>query len=307
MDDDRRRAEPAGDGLQAARGRARALLFLAVPILWAAASCASRSLPSVGGGTAPQSAVGAVGSGGNNPNVGSVGLQLVLAPGLGLYSVNWTIANGGASYSGAVDLGDAQITGGVEFVAGGILAGSGYVLTLSATDSNGDPCSGASDPFTVMASAVSTVGLLLTCVIPTDAAIAADIGTGAAGVDGGVTVVIQPPLVCPSIASFSISPSALAPNQAAQCSVTTNGPTPAIMWSVTPASGGTFSDPTSASPTFQCAQGGTSVTVTAQVGLPDSGACDGLPYTSLSALVDCLAPPAPACPDGGCAEGGDGG
>jgi hypothetical protein len=119
--------------------------------------------------------VGSVGSGGQAPTTGTVGLRLLVGPNVSLTSCQYTLANGQYFYAGFVPLGDASATGPVTFVEGGVASGTGYVLTIQATDTNGDPCSGSSSPFAVAASIVNGVALQVTCIIPTDSATPADI------------------------------------------------------------------------------------------------------------------------------------
>jgi hypothetical protein len=217
-------------------------------------------------------------------NVGSVTMQLDIGPGTAVTSVDWTIANGVNTYSGEALIGDAQSA---EFAAGGILAGSGYTVTLTATDSQGDPCTGASAPFSVSAGAVTQTVLVVVCTAPPDGSIAADVTTGPVEVDAGFSRVTAPMTACPGISAFSISPAEINPSQTAALSLQTVGPTPSIAWSV-PAGGGTFGNASAASTTFACSSPGPSqVTVTATVGLPDSSVCAGQQFTTMSAFVNC--------------------
>jgi hypothetical protein len=248
---------------------------------------------------------------------GSVGMHLTIGPGLNLYALNWTITNGTNSYSGSVQIGDAQS---IEFVAGGILAGGGYTVTLTGTDSAGDFCQGASTTFTVAASATSFTGVVITCTQDTDATSAADVVTGSVHVDAGVVVVGQPARQCPGISSFSISPAEiLATGQTAQLNVATVGPAPtSIQWTVSGGSGGNFSSPTAANPVFSCGGAGL-VTVTVQVlengthpdGTDAGNVCNGVANTSFSGTINCeatggcptcFAPTTLQC--GTCADGG---
>jgi hypothetical protein len=127
------------------------------------------------GGSVSGNDVGSVGSGGQRPTTGTVGLRLLVGPNVSLTSCEYTLSNGQYFYGGFVPLGDASVTGPVTFVEGGVESGTGYVLTIQATDTNGDPCSGTSSPFTVAASIVNGIVLQVTCIIPTDSAIPADI------------------------------------------------------------------------------------------------------------------------------------
>jgi hypothetical protein len=235
-------------------------------------------------------------TGGGNPTTGILGgqgdfgqvrMNLNLPGGASITSLTWVITNGTNTYTGTDQIGDAQA---VEFVAGGILAGSGYTVTITATDSNGDPCIGSSSPFSVTAGAAINVVLGVVCTVPPDASLAADVGTGSVGVTATVSLVTAGALACPGISGFSISPADITLNGTASLSLATVGPTPVITWSVSPATGGTFGNVNTATTTFQCANvpaAGSQVTVTATVALPDSGLCSGEVFTTMSAVVNC--------------------
>ena len=99
-------------------------------------------------------------------------------------SLDWVISGPSGSRSGTVMFGNAQS---IEFVAGGIPAGSGYTLAIAGVDIYGDPCNGTSAPFEVLAGQVASVGIVLACTAPlTDAAGPANVTTGSVEVDAGV-------------------------------------------------------------------------------------------------------------------------
>lgn len=110
--------------------------------------------------------------------------------------------------------------------------------------------------------------------------------SGTVSVDASVAVVYQPPVSCPGVSSFSISPAEVQLGQPAYLGVATVGPTPTIEWSVLPASGGRFSNARSVSPIFQCAGPGV-VTVSVEVGVAGTGACKGVANTSFSGTITC--------------------
>ncbi len=113
-----------------------------------------------------------------------VGVMFNLPPGF-FPSLSWVISGPSGDYSGTITFGDAQS---IEFVVGGIEAGSGYVLEIAGTDIYGDHCSGASAPFVVSAGEVAGAGIVLGCSPAVgDAAVPAMITTGSVGVDAGVT------------------------------------------------------------------------------------------------------------------------
>ncbi|MDP9002656.1 MAG: hypothetical protein M3O46_21410 [Myxococcota bacterium] len=237
--------------------------------------------------------VGTTAGGGGKDSTGSVGGHLTIAPGIKVFALGWTISNGTNSYTGTVNFGDAE---GAEFTAGGIQQGSGYTATLTGSDTNGDPCTGTSMPFSVAAGALTAVVMQVTCTAPTDSSFPADVTTGSVSIDAGVNFVQTGAAACPGISSFSISPAALPPGGNSQVGVSTVGPSPVITWSVSPASAGTFSDIHGANPTFQCLNPNQQSTITVQVGLPDSGICNGQTFTSMSALFNCLSGAASCAP-----------
>jgi hypothetical protein len=113
----------------------------------------------------------------------SVGVTFHFPPGF-FPSLNWVVSGPSGYYSGIVYFGDAQS---VEFVAGGITAGSGYTITMAGNDHDGDPCSGTSAPFTIVPGQVAGASLILTCTVPQfDASEPADVVTGSVGVEAGV-------------------------------------------------------------------------------------------------------------------------
>jgi hypothetical protein len=122
---------------------------------------------------------------------------------------------------------------------------------------------------------------------------------GAAGDTGSIAIeasvkLVDGPFVCPAIASFSITPAAAVLNQAAQLGIVTVGPSPStIHWSVSPSSGGVFSDPSSPSPVFRCESLGV-MTISVQVGVVDpnlGSVCVGVAGTSYSGTIRCEAGP----------------
>ena len=108
--------------------------------------CSSGSKPPTGGGP-------------TTGNTGDIGLQLQVGS-LTVNQVAYNISNGTNTYSGTLEVADASH---LLAVIGGIQAGSGYTLTLSATATDGTPCNGASAPFTVVANSTVIVGIQLLC------------------------------------------------------------------------------------------------------------------------------------------------
>jgi hypothetical protein len=246
------------------------------------AACSSTHGP---GGTG----TGSYGSGGGvgqiaQDGTGQVGMHLTLAPGVSLTSASWTIT-GPNMYSGTVQIGDAES---LEFVAGGILAGSGYTVTIHGTDSQGDMCTGTSAPFSITAGAVTQAVLVVTCTQVNEASVnVANVANGSVQVDAGLVFVSTDGGVfnCPGITSFSISPAEINLSGSAVLTTLTTGAPSTVTYSASPASGGTF---TAAG--FMCSGSAAQVTVTATATANDAAtaaACVGQPFQSISALVNC--------------------
>jgi hypothetical protein len=263
---------------------------LAVAAVWIAACSDPQADTRSGSSNADPGSV----LGPSEPNaVGQVSLDLNLGPGVSLTSFSYLIT-GPNTYSETITIGDAQS---LEFIVGGIAAGAGYTLSITGQDSAGDPCSGATTtPFTIVAGAVTQTTLAVTCVAPPDASItAANVNMGSLEVDASVLVVGPPPVVCPGITSFTISPAELASGQSATLSLLDTDPTALITWSVSPAGGGVFGSanaPTAstANTTFTCTDSSPQVTVTATiVSASDAAAalCSGQPFQTISAFVNC--------------------
>jgi hypothetical protein len=228
--------------------------------------------------------------------------------------ITYTCTNGTLTFRGTIAIGHAQS---IEQTIGGVPAGSGYTCTLTASDSAGDSCSGTVAPFSVMAGAITNVISNVTCVVPTDAAVAPDVTSGPIVIDASPIVVSPSARECPGIESFSISPvQVLPPQTAALTSVSTPGSagTKTVQWS-TDCAGATIVNPTSEAATFSCGTtAGAACHVTLTVGLigttPDGGSagqvCTGQPFSTMTASVVCEACLL-ECPPGYSFCGSDGG
>lgn len=203
-------------------------------------------------------------------------------------SLDWTITNGTNTYTGTTTVGDAQS---FEFVQGGIAASPpDYTITLSGSDSNGDPCTGTSPAFAVTSGAITQVVLAIVCTTPPDGS---NVTTGSVDIDASITLQPGGTIPCPGISAFSISPAGLAPGQSAALTLGTIGPAATIAWTVSPADGGTFGDTSAVATSFTCSNLEPQVTITATVGLPDSGLCTGQEFATLAAMVNCEGAAAP--------------
>jgi hypothetical protein len=266
------------------------------------------------------STVGTAGGGGSEPvvlgsnggNTGSVGMHLNIGTsGFTISSLNWTIANGSNSYQGTINMTDdaGNAAQSIEFVAGPVVAGGNYVVTLSGSDSNGDPCTGTSPPFTVNAgtSTTATAAVNVTCTVPTDAAVSQTVDSGTVAVDASVILVSQSAFQCPGITGVSISPAELHPPQIATISggeaiPASPGGTPTFAWTATcdPVDGsvGVPIIGNAASPltTFACGTAiNTNCHLTLTVGLNGTGAdggavgqvCTGVANTTITETIHC--------------------
>jgi hypothetical protein len=222
---------------------------------------------------------------GDRTSLGAISASLnVAAGGLALVSVTWTITNGsGYTATGMVGIGDAQA---IQFVVGGIPGGSGYTIAVAGTDSGGDACAGSAT-FAIAPGETAPVTLSVTCTVPTDASLGPDVTNGFLEVEASV---IRVPLAegpaCPGIMALSISPAQQRIGSTSALTLTTVGPTPAVSWSQSGVGTGTFGDASAAATTFECLTAGV-VSIAATVGLPDSGACTGVAFTTAVATVDC--------------------
>jgi hypothetical protein len=124
---------------------------------------------------------GGTGDGGDGGSGEGGSIVLDLGGPVHLVSLQWTIS-GPHMYEGDVNFGDAQS---FEWVIGGIIAGDGYTLSVTATDAGGDPCHGTSSPFSVVAGVVSYATMTIVCTTPT--VDPADVTTGSVAIEAGVT------------------------------------------------------------------------------------------------------------------------
>jgi hypothetical protein len=253
---------------------------------------------------------------------GSVGMHLTIGNGVHVNQLNWTISNGTNTYSQTLFITDdgGHEAQSVEFVAGGIQAGSGYVITLSGSDTSGDPCTGSSQPVTVVAGATSVAQVVVTCTIPTDATVATAVGSGNISVDAGAVLVNQLPFVCPAITGISISPAEILSPQTASLSAGVTGSSggmQTLAWS-TSCPDAVITPADSPNATFACGMtvGGTLCDVTLTVGVlrpaADGGngdqVCTGVGVSTMTGNILCEVGGTPTCipptPDNCSVDGG---
>jgi len=123
-----------------------------------------------------------------NEGVGSIGLALQ-AGGVTLNTVSYTIVGPGFNKSGTIDVSSSTL---IATVIGGIPAGTGYSITLNASDAanNGTSCTGSAS-FSVTAGATTSAQIHLQCRTPRK--------TGSVMVSGVLNI-------CPVIDALSVAP-----------------------------------------------------------------------------------------------------
>ncbi len=174
---------------------------------------------------------------------GKLDLALQLANGHTVNSVSYTITGpGGFSKTGSVDVSKSNK---VTTLIGGLPAGNGYSITLSATSTDAsDSCSG-SGSFNVTAGATASVTVPMSC---HEAA-----KTGSVMVAGTLNL-------CPTLDGISANPAEVQVGGTIALGATANdsdvGPSPlGYAWT---ASSGTLSSATAAAPTLTCTEAGSS-------------------------------------------------
>ena len=193
-------------------------------------------------------------------DVGSLTADLQLAPGVTVNSFSYTILGpSGFSKTGAIDVSQStKLSGQI----GGIPAGIGFTISVNGATMDGSTTCVGSAGFDVSAHQTTVVALHATC---HEAA-----HTGSVLVNGAINV-------CPVADGVSANPSDVTVGFPAALAVTAHdadsGPAPlAYHWS---APSGSFSNATSATPTFTCsAPGSITLTVSVSDGDSTSGCAD---------------------------------
>ncbi len=216
---------------------------------------------------------------------GSVGASLTLPGGEVLSSASWVITgpNGASTVvqQGTVNLQNSQQ---LSFTVGGILAGSGYSLSVTSTSVDGTVnCSGHAS-FAVTGGATTNVTVLMQCLANAPDA-------GSAAVNGQL-------YSCATASGVSVSPSETTIGNSVSLTATAVGPNPGALAYAWSAPSGTFSSSSSATTNFTCTSvGPVSLTITVSDGtVPDGGACSPA-LASASVTVQCDAPLDSGAPD----------
>jgi phospholipase C len=187
---------------------------------------------------------------------GSVDIALVQG-GVTLSNVSYAISGpNGFAKSGTINVASSTS---VSAVIGGLPAGNGFSITLSATGTDGTTNCGGSAMFNVTAGTAIKVMVTLDCHQPAK--------TGSIAVNGVVNI-------CPTLNALSASPAEVLVGSSLSLSAVTvdadNGPSP-LSYSWT-ASSGTLTGATTATPSFECiTTGPATISVTASDGDTTAG------------------------------------
>jgi hypothetical protein len=202
-------------------------------------------------------------------DVGTMGFQLQVAPGVTLSSVGWSIANAGSGFSRSGSA-NVQSSNTIQFQVGNLPTGSGFTITLTAASADGSLTCIGSATFTVTAGMTTGVALTLVCTPRAP--------------DAGTIAVSATAVVCPSVTSLSAAPLEAAVGTPIALSVTASaGAT--FAWTAT---AGTFDDASSAAPTFTCPATAGPVTITVTAG-PSNPLCTSASQ-SITVTCDTLTP-----------------
>jgi len=205
-------------------------------------------------------------------DVGSMGFELQVAPGVTINTISWTISNAGTAFSqsGTVNV---QNSNTIKFQVDGLPAGAGYTISLTATTVDGAFSCAGSAGFSVAAGMTNPVSLTLTCT--------------ANGNGSGTVVISGSTAVCATITALSVLPLETTVNGsiALSASATAGSLTPMFSWTAT---AGTFDNATSATPMFTCPSTPATVTITLTVS-PNGNNCPSA-VQSVDVTCDTLIP-----------------
>lgn len=205
--------------------------------------------------------------------MGTIDMELQIAPGITINTVNWTITNAttGFNRSGQTTVRFSNL---ISFQSSAIPTGGGYTITLTATSTDTSfTCTGSSN-FSVTAGHTTPVSLTLSC--------------STAPANQGTIVVVGTTQICANLDSLGASPLETAVNTPISLSASASAGTvpTTLMWTAT---AGTFDNPTIATPTFTCPStpGPVTITVTA---FPSAAACTNVTSQSVTVTCDTLDP-----------------
>jgi hypothetical protein len=241
---------------------------------------------------AGSSSAGCLGSA-DDADTGTIGMELQIAPGVIINTVNWTIANTGTGFSrtGSVTV---RFSNTISFQAGAIPAASGYTIALAATSVDGAFTCAGSAGFDISAGATSLVSLILNC--------------STAPANQGTVVVGGTTQICANLDSISASPLETAVNTPVAARATGSAGALPVSFSWTAvalaatgsagalpvsfswtASAGTFDNALIATPVFTCPSTPGPVTISVTV-FPSALTCNTITTRSVTVTCDTLNP-----------------
>ena len=193
---------------------------------------------------------------GGNTSLGSIKLALVTS-GVTFETIAYTISGpNGFSKTGAIDVASSAT---LSAVIGGLPAGNGYTITLSATGTDATTICSGSAMFNVMAGATTAVDVGLDCHQPAK--------TGSLSVTGTINV-------CPTLQALSATPAEVAVGSSLSLAAVAvdpdNGPSAlTYTWST---NRGSLTGATTVAPRFECTStGAATVSVVVSDGDPSTG------------------------------------
>lgn len=224
-------------------------------------------------------------------SVGEVGLNLTIAPGVVVDAVTFTVTgNGITPITNTIPVANLGST--VSAVIGGLPAGTGYNITLSAVSVDGKTNCGGSAPFSVVAGQTTSVSIALQCRGPQT--------TGGVQVGGTFNN-------CPTVDALVVFPLEVTigtPISVFSGASDVDGNMLTTSWSAT---SGSFADAAAANTSYSCGlKGSQTLTVTVSDGNPACNATAQVAVNCLSAAVcgNSVVEPGEACDDGN-TVGGD--
>jgi hypothetical protein len=221
---------------------------------------------------AGSSSAGCLGSDADD-DTGTIGMELQIAPGVVINTVNWTIANAGTGFSrtGSVTV---RFSNTISFQAGAIPAASGYTIALAAVSVDGAFTCAGSAGFDISTGATSLVSVTLHC--------------STAPADQGTVVVGGTTQICANLDSISASPLETAVNTPVALAATGSaGALPvSFLWT---ASAGTFDNALIAAPVFTCPSTPGPVTISVTV-FPSAATCNTITTRTVTVNCDTLDP-----------------
>jgi hypothetical protein len=225
---------------------------------------------------------------------GTVGFELQLGPGVTLSTVQYAITNptlaGFTTITGSVDVSGSQM---VSFSVT-LPVGSGYAVSLSAMDSNSDPCSGGPATFSVVAGQTNAVAINLVCSQTIDGGVTApDVNVATVTIAGDASLqTTVTGSICAAVSSLVVSPRETAVGNAINLSASGIDPSHqssdvTLTWAAT-GSTGSLTGTSGTSTTFNCTAAGTE-TITVTAAISDGGAsCATIGSLSIDVVCDAL-------------------